>query len=357
MNLLNFSLSELEDKVVSDGFPKYRAKQLFDSMLRSKPLSESNLPTDIKEFYKEEYPKCAISLVKSSKDGTKKYIFKLHDGEIVEGVFLPYNYGNTLCISTQVGCRMGCTFCASGLNGLIRNLEAGEMLEMVYLINADNQKTQKETPSRFERLVTNIVLMGSGEPLDNYDNVVKFIKLLNEKSGLGISQRNISLSTCGLVKKIYELADAGLSVTLTISLHASKDDVRKKLMKVANSYSISEIIKAVRYYFDKTGRRIVFEYILIDGVNDALKDAEELSRVLRGLPCHVNLIPLNSVEENAYKGTERKKAYAFMQRLIDLKISATVRRTMGEDIDGACGQLRNKFVLQNTTTDSSNKTE
>ncbi|MBQ8844662.1 MAG: 23S rRNA (adenine(2503)-C(2))-methyltransferase RlmN [Clostridia bacterium] len=337
MNLLDYSLEELKDYVKNLGFPAFRGKQIFDAMIQGKKLNEvTNIPKDIKEKIQNDYPAFNVIRKLVSKDGTKKYVFQFPDGEIVESVLLSYEYGNTVCVSTQVGCRMGCAFCASGINGLIRNLTPGEILEQVIYFNSE-EKTKEKV-----RNVTNIVLMGSGEPLDNYDNVTKFLRLVSSKDGLNISQRNISLSTSGLAMNIYKLADDGFNITLTISLHAPNDEIRKTIMPVANAFSIDEILKACKYYFDKTGRRVIFEYALIKDVNCSDNCIKELATKLKGLTCHVNLIPLNSVKEKSLDGTTRKEAYVICGKLEKLGISATVRRTMGEDIEGACGQLRNK---------------
>lgn len=334
--ILDLDLSEIEKLVESLGEPKYRAKQLFDACLLCKKKDEvTNLPKSLLE--KVDWLNYEVAAHQKSHDGTQKVALKLADGAIVESVLLPYKYGNTVCVSTQVGCRMGCKFCASGIGGLKRNLSAGEILLQVLFFNKILGGTKKT------RKVTNVVLMGCGEPLDNYENVTKFLRLISSENGLNISQRNISLSTCGIVPNIYKLADDGFSVTLTISLHAPNDDLRKTIMPIANAFSIKEILKACDYYFDKCGRRICFEYSLIDGVNDSDKHMEELARILHGRSCHVNLIPLNSVKEKALLGSPRKKAYRLAEKLSALGISATVRRTMGEDIDGACGQLRNKL--------------
>ena len=306
-----------------------------------KSISEiSNISKALKEKLLQKYEDATISLHTKlvGKDGTVKYVYKLADGNIIEGVLMSYKYGNTLCVSTQVGCRMGCKFCASTLGGLVRNLSAGEILAQVLFVNRDNGGDLKN------RKVTNVVLMGSGEPLDNFDNVVKFFNLVSAPNGINISQRNISLSTCGLVDKIKELAKLKLQVTLTISLHAPTDDMRKEIMPIANRYSIKELIDTTKLYFNETKRRIVFEYSLISGKNDTFECADELAKLLKGLVCHVNLIPLNEVKERGMIGTNRKKAYAFMDRLNKTGISATVRRTMGADIEGACGQLRAKIL-------------
>lgn len=335
--LLDLTFAELCEYVKSLNEPAFRAKQLMEGLVLGKTLEEiSNLPKNFKDKIEKDFPKFEVVAHLVSKDETQKVALKYPDGSVVESVLLKYKYGNTVCVSTQVGCRMGCKFCASTLNGLKRNLSAGEILLQVLFFNKLLGGTLKE------RKVTNVVLMGCGEPLDNYDNVTKFLKLVSAEEGLNISQRNISLSTCGLVPNIYKLADDGFSVTLTISLHAPNDNLRKTIMPIANAYKIEEILKACDYYFEKTGRRIAFEYSLIDKVNDTEEDMKELAKILHGRSCHVNLIPLNSVKEKQLLGATRKKAYVLAGKLEKLGISATVRRTMGEDIEGACGQLRNR---------------
>ena len=343
-NLLDYTFEELNDIVLSFNQPKYRTNQLYSELQNYKNANEiTNLPKTFVANLSEKYIFCPLTIIKkqTGKDGTIKFLYKLYDGNIIEGVLMSYKYGNTLCVSTQVGCRMGCKFCASTLNGLVRNLTSGEILAQVLCVNKELKGTYQD------RKITNIVLMGSGEPLDNYDNVVKFIKMVSCDKGINISQRNISLSTCGLVEKIDMLKDENLQITLTISLHASNDEIRKQTMPIANKYKIKELIEATKRYFNKTKRRIVFEYALIENVNDCFDCADELGKLLRGLSCHVNLIPLNDVKERSLKGTTKKRAYAFMDRLLSNNISATVRRTMGEDIDGACGQLRAKYINNN----------
>ena len=336
--LLDLSFQEICEYVEKLGEPKFRAKQLFEALTLGKTLDEiTNLPKSFKEKIKADYPSVEPVAHLKSKDGTQKVALRFPDGSIVESVLLKYKYGYTICVSTQVGCRMGCKFCASTLSGLLRNLSAGEILAQVLFFNKILGGTLKE------RKITNVVLMGCGEPLDNYDNVTKFLRLVSNEDGLNISQRNISLSTCGLVPNIYKLADDGFSVTLTISLHAPNDEMRKVTMPIANAYKIEEILKACDYYFDKTGRRICFEYALISGFNDTDACIEELAKVLKGRSCHVNLIPLNSVKEKNLLGSTRKRGYYLAEKLEKLGISATVRRTMGEDIEGACGQLRNRI--------------
>lgn len=335
--ILDLNYEEICQYVKNLGQPAFRAKQLYEALMQGKTLDEiTNLPKAFKEQIEKDYPKYEVVAHLQSKDGTQKVALKFEDLSIVESVLLKYKYGYTVCVSTQVGCRMGCKFCASTLNGLQRNLSAGEILAQVLFYNKLLGATLKE------RKVTNVVLMGCGEPLDNYDNVTKFLRLVSAPDGLNISQRNISLSTCGLVPNIYKLADDGFSVTLTISLHAPNDELRKTIMPIANAYKIEEILKACDYYFEKTGRRYAFEYSLISGVNDTDEMVEQLGKLLKGRPCIVNLIPLNSVKEKNLIGATRKRGYVIVGKLEKFGITATVRRTMGEDIEGACGQLRNR---------------
>lgn len=337
--LADLSLSEIQEYAKNLGLPSFRGNQIFDAVYSGKTLDEiSNLSASIKQSIEKDYPKAFIDREFVSKDGTKKFVIRFGDGEICETVLMKYKYGYTLCVSTQVGCRMGCKFCASGLNGLVRNLSAGEILGQVILANKSLGGSSKE------RKITNIVLMGSGEPLDNYDEVAKFLRLVSAKEGFNISLRNISLSTCGLCENIYRLADEGLSVTLTISLHAPNDELRKKTMPIANKYTIKEILEACRYFIEKTKRRVAIEYTLIKGVNDDSGCAKELTELLKGLLCHVNVIPLNYVKERGLIGTTRGEAYKFVDLLTKGGLSATVRRSLGDDIAGACGQLRNKIL-------------
>lgn len=339
MILSDLSFNEIIDYVNARGLPRFRGEQLFDAIYQGKALDEiSNLPKGLKEQLQDVYPKYKILYRFVGKDGTRKYLVALDDECAVECVLLKYKYGYTICISTQVGCRMGCKFCASTLKGLKRNLSAGEMIGQILLVNRDIDG--KGT----SRNITNVVLMGSGEPLDNYDNVVKFINLASSPKGLNISQRNISLSTCGIVDKIYQLAELKLNITLTISLHATTDENRKKIMPIANKYSIDEIIKACKDYFEKTKRKIYFEYTLVQDINDSDEDVKRLAQMLKGMTCHVNVIPLNDVKERSLKKTTRLMAYQFVEKLKKTGVSATVRRTMGEDIGGACGQLRNTIL-------------
>ncbi|MFR2460157.1 MAG: 23S rRNA (adenine(2503)-C(2))-methyltransferase RlmN, partial [Christensenellales bacterium] len=263
----------------------------------------------------------------------------LQDGNIVEGVTMRYNYGNTLCVSTQVGCRMGCKFCASTLEGCVRNLTPGELLGQIIAVNGHLHETDGP-----DARISNVVLMGSGEPLDNYDNVIKFLRLLNREDGLHMSLRGVSLSTCGLVPRIYDLANEGLPVTLCISLHAPNDEIRRRTMPIANKYAMDDILAACRNYIDKTGRRVIFEYALVSGVNCSRESAHELAARLRGMQCHVNLIPLNDVPERDLRAPYEGEMRAFEDELKHLHISVSRRREMGDDIEGACGQLRRAYI-------------
>ena len=276
----------------------------------------------------------------SKLDETEKLLYALEDGNVIEGVLMRYHHGDTLCVSTQVGCRMGCAFCASTLEGRVRNLTPGELLGQVVAVN---RHIQARDP---QRRVHNIVLMGSGEPLDNYDNVMRFLRLVNDPKGLNISLRNVSLSTCGLVPGMLRLAEEGLPVTLSLSLHAPNDGIRRRIMPVANAWSIDQLLEACRNYIDKTGRRVIFEYALIKNLNSDVSHADELARRLRGMRCHVNLIPLNDVKERDLRAADRRAVEAFLKRLELRHISATVRREMGADIEGACGQLRRKVIKE-----------
>ena len=268
----------------------------------------------------------------SSIDGTAKYLFRLQDGNLIESVLMKYKHGNSVCISSQAGCRMGCKFCASTIDGLKRNLTPSEMLEQIYRI-------QLESGER----VSNVVVMGTGEPFDNYNNLIRFLRLLTDENGVHISARNITVSTCGIVPNIKAFAEEDMQVTLAISLHAPNNEKRRKMMPIANKYSIEELLEACRYFFEKTGRRITFEYSLADGVNDSSQDARELISLLKGMNCHVNLIPINPVEELEFEGSAKKVAEKFKNKLEKSRINVTIRREMGRDIDGACGQLRRKF--------------
>ena len=321
--LQDLSLAEIQSLVSELGEPKFRAAQIYRGVMLGKRISDMSdlskpLRAKLLERFEDEPVK--VREVFTSSDGTEKYLFELADGNIIEGVLMSYKYGNTQCVSTQVGCRMNCAFCASGLNGLIRNLTAGEILAQILTVNARRGGTPEK------RAVTNVVLMGSGEPLDNYGNTVKFLKNVTAEGGICISGRNISLSTCGLVPKMYELAEEGIPVNLTVSLHSPDDAERERIMPVAKAYKISEILKACDYYFEKTG--------------PGREHAEKLIALLKGRPCHVNLIRLNEVKEKHLVGISEKEAYRFLGLLERGGLSATLRRQIGADIGGACGQLR-----------------
>lgn len=327
-------------KLLSDlGEPRYRAKQVYAWLVRGvRPAEMTNLPKALREKL-AALPYGAVSIFQkrlSERDGTAKFLFSLEDENLVEGVLMRYHYGNTVCLSTQVGCRMGCAFCASTLEGKVRDLHAGEMLGQIAAIEKD------EPHEDGHRAVTNLVLMGSGEPLDNFENVVRFLYLVSSPDGMNISPRNISVSTCGIVPKIYEFMEKAPHVTLSVSLHAHDDETRSRIMPINRAYPIAELLKAARAYADGTGRRVVFEYALISGVNASEQDAVALAKRLRGMRCHVNLIPLNPVPERNLSGATRQQAQQFAAWLEREHISATVRREMGTDIEGACGQLRRR---------------
>ena len=344
--LQDLSFAEVETLVLGLGEKKFRAKQLFEGLTQGKAITDiSSLSKAFKERLCDEYENAPVRIKETfySSDGTEKYLFEFADGHLVEGVLMKYKYGYTQCISTQVGCRMGCKFCASTLGGLVRNLTAGEILSQVLLVNALHKDDVKGQGNQ-ARAVTNLVLMGSGEPLDNYDEVMKFLRNITAEEGLNMSARNISLSTCGLVPKMYKLAEENVPVNLTVSLHATNDTERLRTMPVAKAYKIEEILKACQYYFEKTGRRYYFEYTLIDGENCDDTHADALIALLKGKPCHVNLIRLNEVKERNLKATGEKQAYRFLGRLEKGGISATLRRQIGADIGGACGQLRASYL-------------
>lgn len=342
--LMDHTPEELQELVKSLGQPAFRFKQVNEWLMRGmRPEEMTNLPKALREeLSKIPFGGASIHAKYASKqDGTVKYLFALEDGNLVEGVLMRYHHGNTLCLSTQVGCRMNCAFCASTLSGRVRDLTAGEMLSQVTAIERDEPKTASG------RAVTNIVLMGSGEPLDNYDNVVAFLHRAVSPEGLGISARNISLSTCGLLPNMKRLAAEAPHVTLCVSLHAHSDEQRSAIMPINRAYPISELLNAAKEYAEETGRRVIFEYALIEGVNASKEDADALASRLRGINCHVNLIPLNPVPERDLKGATRKQAMQFVAWLTERHVSATVRREMGTDIEGACGQLRRRVLAEN----------
>lgn len=340
-NLLDYSLEELSQWMEHNKESKFRSKQVMSWIYKGIFTFDEmkNIPKNLKEKLNNNFyiqiPKVAYEYI-SKVDGTRKFLLEFKDGNIIECVVMKYKHGNSICVSTQVGCLMGCKFCASTVNGKVRDLTAGEILSQVIL-------SQNIIGER----ISNIVLMGSGEPLDNYDNVVKFIRLSNAEYGLNIGQRHITLSTCGIVPNIYKLAEEDLSITLAISLHAFSDEKRKLIMPIANKYSISEILEACKKYIDKTGRRISFEYSLVKGVNDSMEDAKSLGKLLHGIMCHVNLIPVNTVVENDFKRSTNQTIEDFEKTLKKTGIEVTVRREMGSDINAACGQLRRSYINKN----------
>ena len=342
--LLSMTPEELGVYLKELGQPAFRAKQLFAWLHQGVPFERmSNLPKSLRETLAEnclDNPVQVLETITSKLDGTIKLLYRLHDGHVIEGVLMRYKYGNTLCVSTQVGCRMGCAFCASTLDGCARSLSAGEILGQIVCANGVLAPQGQK--------VGNVVLMGSGEPLDNYDNVVRFLRILRMEGGLCIGMRSVSLSTCGLVPNMRRFAQEDLPVTLSLSLHAPNDEVRKRLMPVANAYAMDDVLDACRYYIEKTGRRVIFEYALVHGVNAAPEQAAELAGRLRGMQCHVNLIPLNRVPERGLTGVSEREVDAFRRVLEQKNISVTRRREMGDDIEGACGQLRRRYLRDQT---------
>ena len=338
-DIKSLNLSELTEAVKALGEPAFRAKQLYEWMHKRQVRSYdemTNIPKSLKEKLKENFDFTSLEVIRvqeSKLDGTKKFLFALSDGNAIESVFMKYKFGVSVCISSQVGCRMGCRFCASTLDGVERNLLPSEMLDQIYAISHITGEK-----------VSRVVAMGSGEPLDNYDNLLKFIRLISDENGMNMSQRNLTVSTCGIVPNIYRLAEEDLAINLALSLHASNDDKRKELMPIANTYSIREVLDACKAYFDKTGRQLTFEYSLVAGVNDTDQDAVELAEILSGLNAVVNLIPVNPIKERDFKPTDRSGAVAFKNKLEKSRINVTIRREMGRDIDGACGQLRRSHL-------------
>lgn len=335
----SMTLTELQEDLESRGEKAFRAKQMYEWMhvkLAEGFEAMTNLSRVLRENCVSWYTYTSLKVLQiqeSRIDGTKKFLFELSDGNVVESVWMKYRHGNSVCISSQVGCRMGCRFCASTLDGWERNLLPSEMLDQIYAI----------TRLTGER-VSNVVVMGTGEPLDNYDNLLRFIRLLTDGNGLHISQRNVTVSTCGIVPEIRRLAEEHLQITLALSLHAATDEKRRELMPIANRYSIAELMEVCRYYFEQTGRRITFEYSLVGGVNDTREDAEKLAALAKPLNCHINLIPVNPVKERDYVQSEAGRVRAFQNMLEKNKINGTIRREMGRDIDGACGQLRRRHI-------------
>ena len=337
-NLLDYTLEELKVWMTENGESAFRGKQILSWIYKGIMDFDGmkNIPKSLIDKLKDNFiitmPEI-LEVYKSELDGTEKFLLAFPDGNLIESVLMKYKHGNSICISTQVGCRMGCKFCASTIEGRVRNLTTGEILSEVIAVQ-----------NYIGERISNIVLMGSGEPLDNYDNVVKFLEVVSADYGLNIGQRHITLSTCGIVPKIYELADKELSITLAISLHAFNDEKRKEIMPIANKYSISELLDACKYYLKKTNRRITFEYALVKDVNDSKEDAKALGKLLTGMLCHVNLIPVNEIKENTFKRSSKKTIEDFSEILKNSGIEVTTRREMGSDINAACGQLRRSYI-------------
>ena len=338
-DIKSLNLEQLTEELLAIGEKKFRAKQIY-SWIHEKLVDSfeemTNLSKDLREKLNQNYTLNSLDVadVQTSKiDGTQKYLFRLNDGHVIESVLMKYHHGNSVCISSQVGCRMGCRFCASTIGGKVRDLAPSEMLGQIY-------KIQKISGER----VHNVVVMGTGEPLDNYENLVQFIKMLTDENGLNISQRNLTVSTCGIVPKMKELAKEKFQMTLALSLHATTQEKRKQLMPIANKYDLKEVLEACHYYYEETGRRITFEYSLVGGVNDTKQDAEALTKLIGKFPCHVNVIPVNPIKERDYVQPDRSECEAFRNKLEKNGINVTIRREMGRDIDGACGQLRKSYL-------------
>ena len=324
----------------------FRAKQIYQWMHVKQVSSFEEMTNISKGLIEKLKENCSLVNLEqeavqiSQIDGTRKYLFRLSDGNVIESVLMRYKHGNSVCISSQVGCRMGCRFCASTLDGLVRGLTASEMLDQIYHISRDTGER-----------VSNVVVMGTGEPMDNFDNLLKFIELLTDANGMNISQRNLTVSTCGIVPRVKELADKKLQITLALSLHASTQEKRKELMPIANKYEIHEVIDACKYYFEQTGRRITFEYSLVGGVNDTEEDVRNLCRLVKGINCHINLIPVNPIKERDYVQPTAQVTAEFKNKLEKNGINVTIRREMGRDIDGACGQLRKRYMGEKNITE------
>lgn len=338
-DIKSLNYQELQEFVVKLGEKSFRAKQIYE-WIHVKQVEHFSEMTNLSKAFQQKLEEtCHLTVLSkeavqiSKIDGTRKYLFALEDGNVIESVLMKYKHGNSVCISSQVGCRMGCRFCASTLDGLLRGLTPAEMIDQIYRIGKD-----------IGERISNVVVMGTGEPMDNFDNLLRFIELLTDEHGLHISQRNLTVSTCGIVPKIRELADKKLAITLALSLHASSQEKRLELMPVANKYEIHEVLDACRYYFDQTGRRVTFEYSLVGGVNDTDEDAKALTQLIKDMNCHVNLIPVNPIKERDFVQSNASVITAFKNKLEKNGINVTIRREMGRDIDGACGQLRKRYI-------------
>ncbi|WP_110113027.1 23S rRNA (adenine(2503)-C(2))-methyltransferase RlmN [Bacillus sp. CGMCC 1.16541] len=344
-SIYSLQLHELENWLVERGQKKFRGKQVYDWLYHKRVTSfddMTNLSKDLRELLKENFALTTLNTAvqQTSADGTMKFLFELHDGYTIETVLMRHEYGNSICVTTQVGCRIGCTFCASTLGGLKRNLEAGEIVAQVV-------KVQKALDEQGER-VSHVVIMGIGEPFDNYDEMLNFLKIINSDDGLNIGARHITVSTSGIIPKIYNFADESLQINFAVSLHAPNNEIRSRLMPINRAYKLPELIESIKYYTEKTGRRVSFEYGLFGGVNDQVEHAEELATLIKDLKCHVNLIPVNYVPERDYVRTPREQIFEFERVLKKRGINVTIRREQGHDIDAACGQLRAKERKEET---------
>jgi len=344
LDLKSLTLEEMTEILKALGQPAFRAKQIFE-WLHCKLVTSydamTNLPISLRETLNEKYPITVLEEVnslRSANDETIKYLFRLKDNRVIESVLMRYHYGNSVCISSQVGCRMGCKFCASTIGGKERDLLPSEMLEQIYRIQTLSGQR-----------VSHLVVMGTGEPFDNYDNLMRFLRLLTDPNGLNLSARNITVSTCGIPDRIRAFAEEGMPITLALSLHAPNNEVRKQLMPVATQYDLEEVLNAFRYYYDRTGRRLTFEYSMVEGVNDEEEHAKELAKRIKGLNCHVNLIPVNPIKERNFRQSESKRIQNFKNILEKNRINVTIRREMGADINAACGQLRKRYLDQSLT--------
>ncbi|KOO40696.1 23S rRNA (adenine(2503)-C(2))-methyltransferase RlmN [Priestia koreensis] len=344
-SIYSYQLHELENWLVENGEKKFRGKQIYDWLYTKRVTSfedMSNLSKELRDKLAAHFVLTTLetAVQQTSSDGTMKFLFELHDGYTIETVLMRHEYGNSICVTTQVGCRIGCTFCASTLGGLKRNLEAGEIVAQVV-------KVQKALDEQGER-VSHVVIMGIGEPFDNYDHMLGFLKIINSDEGLNIGARHITVSTSGIIPKIYDFADENMQINFAISLHSANTETRSRLMPINRAYKLPDLMEAVRYYVDKTGRRISFEYGLFGGVNDQVEHAEELAKLVKGIKCHINLIPVNYVPERDYVRTPREQIFAFERVLKDRGVNVTIRREQGHDIDAACGQLRAKERQEET---------
>lgn len=339
IDIRSMYMDELENWMKAEGQPAFRAKQVFQ-WLHEKYVASAEEMTNLPKDLRTKLSESGIVTIKeelrqeSASDGTVKFLYRLQDDQMIETVFMRHDYGNSVCISSQAGCRMGCRFCASTIGGLVRNLTASEMLEQIYASNR----------AMGER-ISHVVVMGTGEPLDNYENLIRFLRLLTDEKGYNLSARNITVSSCGIVPRIYDLANENLPITFALSLHAPTDEERKELMPVAHRYTLAETLDACRAYFDRTGRRVTFEYSLVKGKNDSREQAMKLAKLLAGMNCHVNLIPINPVEEREYEKSDQDSIAKFKLTLEKNHINATIRKSMGSDIDAACGQLRRKYAF------------